>query len=65
MPHFISRTSDEQRVLAFRSHGQEETIPAEESRKERIRIKNRRMRYLDLNPGYFTSADLELAGNTS
>ncbi len=28
----------------------------------RIRIKNRRKRYLDLHPEYFTSANLELAG---
>jgi hypothetical protein len=28
----------------------------------RIRVKNRRKRYLDLHPEYFCSADLELAG---
>lgn len=28
----------------------------------RIRVKNRRKRYLDLHPEYFTSANLELAG---
>lgn len=29
---------------------------------DRVRVKNRRKRYLDLNPDYFTSAELELAG---
>jgi len=33
-----------------------------EERAERIRVKNRRRLYLDRNPSYFTSPDLELAG---
>jgi hypothetical protein len=28
----------------------------------RVRVKNRRMRYLSMHPDYFKSADLELAG---
>lgn len=33
-----------------------------EDRTARIRVKNRRKMYLDRNPSYFTSPDLELSG---
>lgn len=36
-----------------------------DSHTQRIRIKNRRKRYLDLHPEYFKSSELELAGRHS
>lgn len=36
--------------------------PKMDSHAQRIRIKNRRKRYLDLHPEYFKSPELELAG---
>ncbi|KAK3719906.1 hypothetical protein LTR37_004029 [Vermiconidia calcicola] len=37
------------------------SVQSEDARSERIRTKNRRMRYLDLNPNYFKQHSLELA----
>lgn len=37
---------------------------ADSERTQRIRIKNRRKVYLDRNPDYFKSPELELAGAT-
>ncbi|KAK3717616.1 hypothetical protein LTR37_005683 [Vermiconidia calcicola] len=37
------------------------SVQTEEARSERIRTKNRRMRYLDMNPDYFKQPSLELA----
>lgn len=34
----------------------------QDSRAQRLKVKNRRKRYLDLHPEYFDSAELELAG---
>lgn len=39
-----------------------EDAPHMDSHTQRIRIKNRRKRYLDLHPEYFKSSELELAG---
>ena len=36
---------------------------ADEKRKQKVRIKNRRRMYLDSHPEYFEDPDLELAGN--
>ncbi|KAH9809817.1 coiled-coil domain-containing protein [Teratosphaeria destructans] len=47
MPYFIESSSNK-------------SVSEDEIRSQRIRIKNRRKRYLDLHPEYF-SADLELA----
>ena len=33
-----------------------------EAKNERVRVKNRRKLYLDRNPSYFASPDLELSG---
>lgn len=39
--------------------------PTEDAERTRIRIKNRRKRYLDLHPEYFEEPSLELAGRQS
>jgi hypothetical protein len=61
MPFFPSGTGtaidvekDRQLDMIMSSEGTQSPSP--------IRIKNRRKRYLDLHPEYFTSANLELAG---
>ena len=48
MPHFPS--------------SQDTTSNEEEDREDRIRIRNRRKRYLELHPEYFKDSSLELAG---
>jgi hypothetical protein len=48
MPHFPS--------------SQDTTSNEEGDREGRIRIRNRRKRYLDLHPEYFKDSSLELAG---
>lgn len=51
MPHFPSKPHD----------SSDEHVDAV-ARDRRIRIKNRRKRYLDLHPDYFKEPHLELAG---
>ena len=63
MPHFPADTSAQQYDVAIHLRPtQGETSSEEEMRARRIRIKNRRKRYLDLNPEYFSDSNLELAG---
>jgi len=63
MPHFSADTSAQQFDVAIHLRPiQGETLSEEEMRAHRIRIKNRRKRYLDLNPDYFSDSNLELAG---
>jgi hypothetical protein len=40
-----------------------EDISGNRDRKKHTRIKNRRQMYLQRNPSYFSSSDLELAGD--
>ncbi|KAM3416851.1 hypothetical protein BST61_g8441 [Cercospora zeina] len=74
MPHFPTEEEEEKprHSLPIRSTTKQDTsrTSSSSSRPEaqdegatpsRIRIKNRRKRYLDLHPQYFTSSDLELA----
>ncbi|KAF2215327.1 hypothetical protein CERZMDRAFT_35625 [Cercospora zeae-maydis SCOH1-5] len=76
MPHFPSEEEEKpspHRSIPIRSTTKPDTsllplsspsLPAtqdQDSTPSRIRIKNRRKRYLDLHPQYFTSSDLELA----
>jgi hypothetical protein len=42
----------------------EKESPDDIERRARIRVKNRRKMFLDHNPAYFTSPDLELAGKS-
>ena len=61
MPHFAERSSpDSRNESAFTSS----LTPRESSqaRADRIRIKNRRRRYLELHPEYFHGTNLEHAG---
>lgn len=70
MPHFQednikSNSLAPSTVMGFSSATKSEDFKSHstsQSRDERTRIKNRRKRYLDKHPEYFTSADLELAG---
>lgn len=59
MPHFGDTS---QRDLTVRAKGN--TIPPSHSEEQaqRILVKNRRKRYLDLHPEYFSGSNLELAG---
>jgi hypothetical protein len=65
MPHFANGTSPATTSPLLSSPQQQrDTAAAEEaaSRSRRLTIKNRRKRYLDLHPEYFSGANLELAG---
>lgn len=62
MPHFPMGTGLD---MEMRGHAQEDSMSESKSTQQpsaETRVKNRRKRYLDLHPEYF-SADLELAGH--
>jgi len=59
-PPLNSATKDA--IMPFIDEPQISVQRESEARIERIRVKNRRKLYLDRNPSYFTSPDLELAG---
>ena len=65
MPHFPSSdsavASEALSMLSIKEQ-KERMSSANQGPPGRIRIKNRRKRYLDLHPEYFLSAELELAG---
>jgi hypothetical protein len=61
MPFFLPVTGS---TILADNDKQEDTVTSPDSARSTtwIRTKNRRKRYLDLHPEYFTSANLELAG---
>lgn len=59
MPHFPMRTGLETEIDQRREDVKSESRSSQPS--VEVRVKNRRKRYLDMHPEYF-SADLELAG---
>lgn len=59
MPHFPMRTGLETEIDQHREDVKSESRSSQPS--VEVRVKNRRKRYLDMHPEYF-SADLELAG---
>ncbi|KAF2159719.1 hypothetical protein M409DRAFT_29879 [Zasmidium cellare ATCC 36951] len=58
MPH---ATGDMKMTIRQRSPQQPIEAPSTDPQPDRIRIKNRRKRYLDLHPEYFQTAEIELA----
>ena len=60
MPHFPETDPAQKQALAFRSTAVSNDKQSEEQ--ARIKIKNRRKRYLDLHPEYFKRDELELSG---
>ena len=61
MPHFPESSDYDATMLrASTTTGME--LDETAARTDRIRVKNRRKRYLDLHPEYFNEPHLELAG---
>ena len=66
MPLFPAETTIQQSDVVVRPSGAEMEVDDEGAEHtHRIRIKNRRKRYLDLHPEYFSDSNLELAGRYS
>ena len=62
MPHFPEEMDSQTLALRSAVETENKIATSEDNNTYRIRVKNRRKRYLDTHPDYFKSADLELAG---